>query len=438
MPGRPLVPSYDAGRGARGTRWSLAGVRHRPARPRAPASAPATSRRRPRTPRWSPRSSPRSRARRPVARRRPPTAVPSLAARLAPVCAGPRGAPRRPRRRRPEAERPTAGARVRCPAGAPPALAAVRRSEQRLLRDGCATAASPPRAATSPACWPASPRPRRPARRRPGRGGRRRMTALDALQTTLAAEHAALYVYGVLGGADLAVGDPALFDALHAGYRRAPRAARPAAAAGRRGRRRAGGRRGGVRAGRPARCAAPRSQAAALAHRGAARRRTPRWSRRSSGAGARVGPHRGDVVGGVAARAGRRPADLAGRARAGLTASCAAGNGKRSAASAFGEVPRSLPKAEDADRIVGLVSITLCELRLWGGGATCTIMHAIRGCGSASDLHVRASHKVAANLRESAQASDQARTTSGISASDVHAPRPARPRCGRPARPGWC
>jgi hypothetical protein len=46
------------------------------------------------------------------------------------------------------------------------------------------------------------------------------MSVLDALQTTLADEHAALYTYGVLGARTSQSAAPALFDALTAGYRR--------------------------------------------------------------------------------------------------------------------------------------------------------------------------------------------------------------------------
>lgn len=46
------------------------------------------------------------------------------------------------------------------------------------------------------------------------------MTVLDALQATLADEHAALYTYGVLGARTSQAATPALFDALTAGYRR--------------------------------------------------------------------------------------------------------------------------------------------------------------------------------------------------------------------------
>ena len=44
------------------------------------------------------------------------------------------------------------------------------------------------------------------------------MTGTDALQTTLAAEHAAVYVYGVLGGRTSRSATPELFDAVSAAY----------------------------------------------------------------------------------------------------------------------------------------------------------------------------------------------------------------------------
>jgi len=46
------------------------------------------------------------------------------------------------------------------------------------------------------------------------------MSALDALQTTLAEEHAALYTYGVLGARTSQSATPALYDALTSAYRR--------------------------------------------------------------------------------------------------------------------------------------------------------------------------------------------------------------------------
>lgn len=46
------------------------------------------------------------------------------------------------------------------------------------------------------------------------------MSVLDALQTTLADEHAALYTYGVLGARTSQSATPALFDAVTLAYRR--------------------------------------------------------------------------------------------------------------------------------------------------------------------------------------------------------------------------
>ena len=44
------------------------------------------------------------------------------------------------------------------------------------------------------------------------------MTETDALQTTLAAEHAAVYLYGVLGGRTSRGATPKLFDTISAAY----------------------------------------------------------------------------------------------------------------------------------------------------------------------------------------------------------------------------
>jgi len=44
------------------------------------------------------------------------------------------------------------------------------------------------------------------------------VTAIDALQTTLRAEHAALYVYGTLGAQTSRSAQPALFDAVSSAY----------------------------------------------------------------------------------------------------------------------------------------------------------------------------------------------------------------------------
>lgn len=44
------------------------------------------------------------------------------------------------------------------------------------------------------------------------------MSEIEALQATLAAEHAAVYVYGVLGGQTTQSGEPALFAAVTSAY----------------------------------------------------------------------------------------------------------------------------------------------------------------------------------------------------------------------------
>jgi len=44
------------------------------------------------------------------------------------------------------------------------------------------------------------------------------VSTLDALQTTLAAEHAAVYVYGVLGGQTSRASEPGLYAAVSAAY----------------------------------------------------------------------------------------------------------------------------------------------------------------------------------------------------------------------------
>lgn len=46
------------------------------------------------------------------------------------------------------------------------------------------------------------------------------MTVLDALQATLADEHAAVYAYGVLGARTSQATSPSLFETLTSGYRR--------------------------------------------------------------------------------------------------------------------------------------------------------------------------------------------------------------------------
>ena len=54
------------------------------------------------------------------------------------------------------------------------------------------------------------------------------MTAVDALQTTLAGEHAAVYLYGALGGRTSQAAAPALYAALRDAYAAHRGPARPA------------------------------------------------------------------------------------------------------------------------------------------------------------------------------------------------------------------
>ena len=183
------------------------------------------------------------------------------------------------------------------------------------------------------------------------------MTVLDALQATLADEHAALYTYGVLGARTSQATSPALFETLTVRLPPPPRAPRPAAAHGR-----------ATPAANPSpprwpttstarSCRPPQIERAAAELEAASVEVLPSLVAQSTGSRARVGAHRGDLVGGVAPPARRDRRDVAGSSRArpgperpSSWAHRALTQGKRPAASAFGKVPRSLPKAEDADR----------------------------------------------------------------------------------------
>lgn len=79
--------------------------------------------------------------------------------------------------------------------------------------------------ATSSAC---SRRWRPPSRRPSPSSPEGPLSTLDALQETLAGEHAALYAYGVLSGTHLGLGRPGPLCGAREGVRRAPGAARPA------------------------------------------------------------------------------------------------------------------------------------------------------------------------------------------------------------------
>ena len=158
-------------------------------------------------------------------------------------------------------------------------------------------------------------RPARCSARRPrGRAGGV-VTVLDALQATLADEHAALYTYGVLGARTSQATSPALFETLTSGYRR-HRARRDQLQLMVRD---AGGEPVAAEAaydldGVAAASAADR--ACRGGPRGRERRGAARAGRAVDGIRARVGAHRGDVVGGVAPPARRDRRDVAGSSRA--------------------------------------------------------------------------------------------------------------------------
>ena len=186
-------------------------------------------------------------------------------------------------------------------------------------------------------------------------------------------------------------------------------------------------------------CVARSSQAAALDLEVTERRDAGRPGAPVDRDRARVGAHRGDVVGDVAARAGRR------RRRPGRAppssaegTRCRSRKGKRPAASAFGKVPRSLPKAEDADRSWGWSASPCVAPPVGVAGPHAQSCIRSGGSESGSDLHVPATHKVAGpcharsrgqpplSRRDGPRGSRPARSRS----------RRARPRCGRPAPAG--
>ena len=194
------------------------------------------------------------------------------------------------------------------------------------------------------------------------------MTVLDALQATLADEHAALYTYGVLGARTSQATAPVLFETLTAGYRR-HRARRDQLrpmvrdAGGDPGRRR-----GGVRPRRPL-LRPPQIERPRRTSR-PQRRGAARAGRAVDGSVRELGAHRGDVVGGVAlqpatprrAGAPERPGRTAGPPRAHRALTQAAARGL-----AFRGSPEILPKAEDADRWAGQHHPVLAQCG--GGGA---------------------------------------------------------------------
>ena len=282
----------------------------------------------------------------------------------------------------------------------------------------------------------------------PGRPGAA-VTVLDALQATLADEHAALYTYGVLGARTSQAATPALLRRRStAGLPPPPRAPRPAAAAGRGRRRRTRRRRR-----RPTTLDGPLLRRAA--GRGVPQWRSrPRASRRCSSLVAQsIGAVREWALTEATwsatwqPRARRRP-PRPGRGLPSSTALRAAcpdvgspTQGKRPAASAFGKVPRSLPKAEDADRS-------------WGWSASPCVAPPVgvvephaQSCIRSARMGKRTALACSCNARSCRsrtlgrrgrppQAASNRRTTAGISASDVTRGVRARPRCGRPASAG--
>ena len=368
-PGPPVVRRW-ARRSRHRSSWplALAGVRHRPAR--APAASPGA-------------------ATAPPARRTP-TLVAGVAAAPGPGRGAPgrrRDAPtpdpgcaaRRPARRRTRAHRevlagaaPDAGPAHAATPGAP-RDAGRRRCAERRTRASTARCAGCARRAPSAgerragaACSPASrlgvaARGRRSRRRSPRDPADRD----EPCRPTLAAEHAALYVYGVLGART------SQSATRPCSTTRSPRL-RPRTAPGATGCGPGGGRGarpgrgcGGLRARRP-----PRSRAEVQAARWPWSRAAPRccwpsWpGRRAACAGwaldESVWSATWQLELGGSARRGPVPPSWADRGPLGPRV-----NGKRPAASTIGKVPRSFPTAEDADRVWGWSASPERHL-LWG------------------------------------------------------------------------
>ena len=142
--------------------------------------------------------------------------------------------PRRCRELERAARGPPGGARGRAAATSPsvrPTGAARGRERRSVARERRApgrrwsTRRCGPRAARWPGCLP------RCRRRSPSswsRSPRRPREHVEALQTTLAAEHAAVFVFGTLGGRTSQSGGPGPVRRDRRGVHRPPRAARPA------------------------------------------------------------------------------------------------------------------------------------------------------------------------------------------------------------------
>ena len=323
------------------------------------------------------RRGPRAGRRRPAARHGPGGARPH--GRPGPGHAGPPSGPRRRppaarRRAREPPGRPRRGRRggagrhrlaPPCPVGAPwpsPGYAARRPASSATLREATGAAAERRlRPGAGQHVGRRHPAPDR-ARRRRSDDGPGRMSTLEALQATLAAEHAALYLYGLYGGRTSQSTDPALFEALAGRLPRAPRPPGPAAADDRRPRRASRSRPRRRTRSRPTWAARPRVRPGRAAHRaGLCARRTPRsWptrpARSAAGRSRRSprrpcsscawGPTRGVPR---SARAGLRPPSRSRR--------------PRSAPTREGPRPHRVGKSRDLPQPVrtrtrGLVSIT--------------------------------------------------------------------------------
>ena len=251
MPGRPLSRRTAVGSALRHlSSWRRATSTRRP------ATTPRPPHRRPRrTPSWWPPSSSSWRAPRAAGSRRSP----ELAARLAPLAAAHAAHRELLVGAVAEAELPGASP-TRVPDAPDRALTAVRRSEQRLLRQLREAWWALP-AVTSRACWPAWP-PRRPSTpqhcpRPSWAPGRRHDRPRRPPGDPRGRARSALHLRRA-GRAHLAGRDARAVRRPHRRLPPAPCAPRPAAAPGRGGRRRARGGSVGVRPGRPARCV-PRS-----------------------------------------------------------------------------------------------------------------------------------------------------------------------------------
>ncbi len=268
----------------------------------------------------------------------------------------------------------------------------------------------------------------RPAPGRPAPDGGL-VSTLDALQTTLAAEHAAVYVYGVLGGQTSRTSDPALFAAVSAAYgeHRARRDALTRFVTD------LGGTPVAAEASYELPAAlgtAPPCPARPWPWRSPARRRTPSSSpapsvRADAGPSPPCGTRR-SVSSASAARPHRSPGGEPGARRVRTW--------QRSANSSSGELPRCSPE-ETSTRTAGAwTTRPMGELPPEVGGLTglplckshATRVRRPRRLPFLTFLHCR-------NLQSSVSTRRRPRRGSPRAGAP---PRPGRPRCGRPGRPG--